>query len=43
MKYIRRYYGKIYIDGDGDGTNPWDTTVPWTDDASYIVSQPRSP
>jgi non-reducing end alpha-L-arabinofuranosidase len=42
-KYIRHYYGKVYIASDGDGTNPWDTTVLWTDDASFIVSPPWSP
>jgi non-reducing end alpha-L-arabinofuranosidase len=43
VKYIGHYYGKIYIAGDGDGTNPWDITVLWTDEASFIVSPPRSP
>jgi hypothetical protein len=42
-KYIRHYYGKVYIASDGNGTNPWDTTVHWTDDASFIVSPPWSP
>jgi hypothetical protein len=42
-KYIRHYYGKVYIASDGDGTNPWDTTVLWTDDVSFIVSPPWSP
>jgi non-reducing end alpha-L-arabinofuranosidase len=42
-KYIRHYYGKVYIASDGDGTNPWDTTVLWTDDVSFIVSLPWSP
>jgi hypothetical protein len=42
-KYIRHYYGKVYIAGDGDGTNPWDTTVLWTDDTNFIVSPPWSP
>jgi hypothetical protein len=41
-KYIRHYYGKVYIAGDG-GTNPWDTTALWTDDTSFIVSPPWSP
>src|SRR5580700_1007513 len=34
-KYIRHYYGKVYIASDGDGKNPWDTTVLWTDDVSF--------
>ena len=42
-KYIRHYDGKVYIAGDGDGTNPWDTTAHWTDDVSFIVSPPWSP
>jgi hypothetical protein len=42
-KYIRHYYGKVYIASDGNGTNPWDTTVLWTDDTSFIVSPPWSP
>lgn len=41
-KYIRHYYGRVYIASDGDGPNSWDTTVPWTDDASFIVSPPWS-
>jgi hypothetical protein len=42
-KYIRHYYGKVYIAGDGDGPNPWETKVLWTDDTSFIVSPPLSP
>src|SRR5580700_9208689 len=42
-KYIRHYFGKLYIASDGDGTNPWDTTSLWTDDVSFIVSPPWSP
>jgi hypothetical protein len=38
-KYIRHYYGKIYIAGDGAGTNPWDTTALWTDDTSFIAAR----
>ena len=41
-KYIRHYYGKVYIASNG-GTNPWDASAHWTDDASFIVSQPWSP
>ncbi len=42
-KYIRHYYGKVYVASDGGGTNPWDTTTLWTDDASFIVGPPWSP
>jgi hypothetical protein len=42
-KYIRHYYGKVYVAGDGGGTNPWDTAALWTDDTSFIVSPPLSP
>jgi non-reducing end alpha-L-arabinofuranosidase len=41
-KYLRHYYGRVYIASDGDGTNPWDTTSLWTDDVSFIVSPPWS-
>ena len=42
-KYIRHYYGKVYIAGDGEGANPWDTRTLWSDDTSFIVSPPWSP
>ncbi|WP_375775573.1 alpha-L-arabinofuranosidase B [Bradyrhizobium sp. ma5] len=42
-KYIRHYYGKVYVAGDGDGTNPWDNKALWTDDVSFIVGPPWSP
>ena len=42
-RYIRHYFGKLYIAGDGDGTNPWDTKALWTDDTSFIVGPPWSP
>jgi non-reducing end alpha-L-arabinofuranosidase len=42
-KYIRHYDGKLYIAGDGAGTNPWDNKALWTDDTSFIVSPPWSP
>jgi hypothetical protein len=42
-KYIRHYYGKVYIASDGNGTNPWDTNALWSDDTSFIVSPPWSP
>jgi len=42
-KYIRHYYGKVYIASNGDGTNSWDTTALWTDDVSFIVSPPWLP
>jgi hypothetical protein len=42
-KYIRHYYGRVYIASDGNGANPWDTTALWTDDVSFIVSPPWSP
>jgi non-reducing end alpha-L-arabinofuranosidase len=41
-KFIRHYYGKVYVASNG-GTNRWDATANWTDDASFIVSQPWSP
>ncbi|MEW6436306.1 MAG: alpha-L-arabinofuranosidase B [Pseudomonadota bacterium] len=39
-RYIRHYYGKVYIARDGDGTKPWDTKTFWTDDTSFIVNAP---
>jgi non-reducing end alpha-L-arabinofuranosidase len=42
-KYIRHYYGKIYIASNGNGTNPWDNATLWSDDTSFIVSPPWSP
>ena len=42
-KYIRHFNGKVFIAGDGDSTNPWDTKAHWTDDVSFIVSPPWLP
>ena len=41
-KYIRHYFGKVYIASDG-GTNPWDSAALWADDTSFIVGAPWSP
>jgi non-reducing end alpha-L-arabinofuranosidase len=41
-RYIRHFYGKVYIAGDSGGANPWDATALWTDDVSFIVSPPWS-
>jgi hypothetical protein len=42
-KFIRHYYGKVYIASDGGGTNPWDTAALWADDTSFIVGPPWLP
>jgi non-reducing end alpha-L-arabinofuranosidase len=42
-KFIRHYEGRVYLAGDGDGTNRWDSTAHWTDDVSFIVSPPWAP
>ena len=42
-KYIRHYYGKVYIASDGESTKPWDATVHWIDDTSFIVRPPLLP
>ncbi|MCC8960971.1 AbfB domain-containing protein [Bradyrhizobium sp. Pear76] len=42
-KYIRHFYGKLYVAGDGDGGNPWDTKTLWTDDVSFSVGPPWWP
>jgi non-reducing end alpha-L-arabinofuranosidase len=41
-KYVRHYYGKLYV-ADNGGKNAWDTTTLWTDDTTFIVSSPWSP
>jgi len=40
-KYIRHYYGKVYIAGDGDDRNPRDTKALWSD--GFVVGPPWSP
>lgn len=42
-KYIRHFYGKVYIASHGDGTHPWDTASTWIDDVSFLVSPPWLP
>jgi hypothetical protein len=42
-KYMRHFYGKVYVASDGEGTNPWDTAAVWNDDVSFLVSMPWSP
>ena len=42
-KFIRHYYGKVYIASDGNGTNAWDNASLWSDDTSFIVSPPWTP
>ena len=42
-KYIRHYTGKVYVAGDGDSANPWDTKALWADDTGFIVGPPWSP
>ena len=42
-KYIRHYVGRVYLASDGDSKNPWDATVHWIDDVSFIVSAPWLP
>jgi hypothetical protein len=42
-KYIRHYYGKVYITSDGDSKNPWDNTAHWSDDVSFLVRPPWLP
>ncbi|MBV9563453.1 MAG: AbfB domain-containing protein [Bradyrhizobium sp.] len=42
-KYIRHYYGEVYIASNGSDTNPWDTTVLWTSDTSFAVGPPWLP
>jgi non-reducing end alpha-L-arabinofuranosidase len=32
----------VYIASDG-GSNAWDTTTSWTDDVSWLVTQPWAP
>lgn len=42
-KYIRHYYGKVYIAGDGDSGKAWDAKALWSDDASFVIGLPWSP
>jgi hypothetical protein len=42
-KYIRHFYGKLYIASEGGGSNPWDTRNLWKDDTSFVVSPPWLP
>jgi hypothetical protein len=42
-KYIRHYYGKVYIASDGDSKNPWDNAAFWSDDVSFLVRPPWLP
>jgi len=42
-RYLRHYFGRVYLAGNGDGTNPWDTAVLWSDDVSFLVRSPWSP
>ena len=41
-RYIRHFYGKVYIASDSGGANLWDATALWTDDVSFIVGPPWS-
>ena len=38
-KYIRHYDFNVYVASDG-GSNAWDTATSWTDDVSWVVTQP---
>jgi len=42
-KYIRHYYGKVYIASDGNSPHPWDTKAHWTDNTSFVVAPPWLP
>ena len=41
-KFIRFYDYNVYVAGDG-GSNPWDTTIGFPDDSSWIVTGPLAP
>jgi hypothetical protein len=38
-KYIRHFNYVVYI-ASGGGFNPWDTSTLWTEDTTWVVSQP---
>jgi hypothetical protein len=41
-RYMRTFDGVVYLANNG-GTNPWDTTVSWAEDTSWIVAAPWAP
>lgn len=41
-RYLRHYANGVYIAANG-GPNAFDSTVSWTDDVSWVVSQPWAP
>ncbi|WP_055489781.1 alpha-L-arabinofuranosidase B [Streptomyces sp. TP-A0356] len=41
-RYLRHYNSNVYIASDG-GSNTWDSATSWTDDVSWVVSQPWAP
>ncbi len=43
-RYIRHFNFTVYLASDGPpGTNPWDTSVSWADDTSWLVATPWAP
>jgi hypothetical protein len=41
-RYIRTFEHTVYLANNG-GTNPWDTTVSWADDTSWLIAAPWAP
>jgi hypothetical protein len=41
-RYIRTFEHTVYLASNG-GTNPWDTTVSWADDTSWLIAAPWAP
>jgi hypothetical protein len=43
-RFLRAFQGGMYLAGDGISTgNPWDTSVGWTDDTSWLVQPGLAP
>ena len=43
-RFLRTFQGGMYLAGDGINTgNPWDTSVGWTDDTSWLVQPALAP
>ncbi len=41
-RYIRAFNNVVYLANNG-GTNPWDTTVSFADDTSWVIAPPWAP
>jgi non-reducing end alpha-L-arabinofuranosidase len=42
-KYLRHYFGKLYLANIGGDAEPWDASSHKTEDTSWVVASPWSP